>query len=185
MNELLSALRQFLQGLRLWLTVAPWEQALRVRLGKHVTLLRAGVHLKIPLVDVIYVQSVRARVSDFGRQTVTTSDGKAITFAGAVGYEIADLLLLYQSLHHAEDTLRNLARAAIADHVSRSPACECAPDVVVERATQKTAGQFAQYGLGGVCLYITEFALVRTYRVIGDYSGGFYGTALATDIPKT
>ena len=49
--------------------VAPWEQALRIRLGKRVKLCKAGCYLRIPFIDRIYRQSIRRRLSYFQTQT--------------------------------------------------------------------------------------------------------------------
>ena len=178
MNELVAILRQFLQGLRLWVTVTPWEQAIRVRLGKSVTLLGPGVHAKVPLLDMIYLQSVRLRMTDLQRQTITSRDGKTITVSGAIGYEIQSILELYRTLHHAEDTIANFARAEIAEYIGRNDAAQCKPTAI--EAHLKTL-EFSKYGLGNVRIYLTEFAVVRSIRLIGDYAYGSWGAKLSTD----
>jgi hypothetical protein len=87
-SSFMEGLRQFFRALQVWVTIAPWEQGLRVRLGQRVKLLRAGIHLKLPIIDVLYIQTVRARISALGRQIAATRDGKAVTLSGAVGYAI-------------------------------------------------------------------------------------------------
>jgi regulator of protease activity HflC (stomatin/prohibitin superfamily) len=178
MNELIAALRQFLQGLRLWITVTPWEQAIRVRMGKHVKLLGPGVHTKIPFLDLIYLQSTRMRISDLPRQTLTTQDGKSITLAGQLGYEISNLQKLYCTLHHAEDTITGLSRAEIATFVSDHKMEECT-QTNIECVIEKL--DLSRYGLSNVELRIIDFAVVRTYRLIGDYACGTWGSKLSTD----
>lgn len=63
MNELFGAIFRFFRQFQIWVVVAPWEQAVRVRLGKHLSVLNAGVHLKLPFADLVYLQSVRLRIS--------------------------------------------------------------------------------------------------------------------------
>jgi hypothetical protein len=59
-----SGVKQIIEALKgllvWWVTVAPWERALRVRLGKRVTLLGPGVHLRIPVADRVFGDSGRA-----------------------------------------------------------------------------------------------------------------------------
>lgn len=178
MNELIAAVRQLLLGLRLWVTVTPWEQAIRVRLGRKVTLLEAGIHLKIPLLDMIYLQSVRMRITELQRQTVTSQDGHTITTSGCLGYSVLDIAMLYKTLHHPDDTITNLARAAIAQYISTHPIAECRPAAIEENLK---ALDFSAYGISAAHIYVTEFVVVRTYRVIGDYSYGSSGAKLSTD----
>lgn len=187
MSEFFAALRQFLLGLRPWVVVAPWEQALRVRAGKHVQLLGSGFHVKLPVLDMMYLQTVRLRVCNFGygRQTVTTKDGVTVTFSGAIGYGILDLEKLYRTLHHAEDTLQSLARGMIAEYVNTHFAEACAPARITKRVGADLARRFKQYGLDQVCLYLTDYAVVRTYRIIGDNGPYGSGSSLDTSTPLT
>ena len=183
MNELLLAIRQFFRGFRVWIVVSPWEQALRVRLGKSVTLLNPGVHWKLPFADVIYLQSIRLRLAAINKQTLSTGSGEIVTLAGSLGYRIDDIQRLYNSIHHAEDTLASFTRARIAAHVSTHSISECQPERI--QAAVTSGLNFTDYGIGGAELYITEFAVVRTYRLIGDYNEYSWGKRLATDVPCT
>lgn len=179
MNEIIQLIRSFFQSFQPWITVAPWEQALRVRLGKRVKLLGAGVWLKIPFVDGVYLQSVRLRVSSFGRQTNTTSDGKTLTTSGCVGYTIVSIRDLYDTLQHPEDVINNLSAKAVSSYISGHTLQELSPNSMSANISG-TLGLW-KYGLGSVEIIITEFVVVRTYRLIGDFTGGMYGERLSTD----
>ncbi len=182
-SSFMEGLRQFFRALQVWVTIAPWEQGLRVRLGRRVKLLHAGIHLKLPIIDVLYIQTVRIRISSLGRQTATTQDGKAVTLSGAVGYAIEDIEKLYRSLHHAEDTIQSLARARIAQFIAVHSADECR-SYMEQQISADLGHELSAYGLSEVRVYVTEFAIVRTYRLIGDYGGSnAFGGPLSTDRP--
>ena len=183
MNEFLLALRQFFRGFRCWFVVSPWEEALRVRLGKRTKLLKPGFHWKLPLFDVMYLQSIRTRLAPVNKQTLSVRSGQVVTIAGSLGYRIDDIERLYSSIHHAEDTISALTRSLIAEYVSSHELSECAPDVI--QAAVNARLDFVRYGLGEATLYITEFAVVRTYRLIGDQNEYSWGKRLATDAPAT
>ena len=90
--ESLHQLLQQIGRMFVWLViVAPWEQAIRVRLGRRVRLLPAGAYLVIPFIDRVYRQTIRRRLSIIPPQTLTTRDGKSVTLGSAVGYSIVDL----------------------------------------------------------------------------------------------
>lgn len=180
----LDQLFRSLSGLfRWWVTVAPWEQAVRVRLGRHVEVLHAGVHLRIPGVDRVYRQSIRRRFSSIPTQTVTTSDGKAVTLSGALAYCIDDIARLYDTLHNAEDVLQTEAAATVARFVCSHTLAECRPETI-ERVVTETL-DLRRYGLGGIEFSITDIAAVRTFRLIqGEpknwtYDGGTLSTTTA------
>jgi hypothetical protein len=180
MQPLIDILTKFYRSLQFWVTVAPWEQALSVRLGKHVRLLQPGPHLKIPFVDQVFVQSVRLRISSSGKQTLTMADGvTTVTLSAALSYSIADIEILYRSVHHIEDTLQQMARGIIAQYVAIHEVAGCTPALIESAATERLA--LARYGIGDAQVIITEFAIARTYRLIGDVTYGMHGRALNTE----
>lgn len=149
-----------------WIIIVPWEQAVRVRLGKHVRILTAGVHLRIPYLDKIFKQSVRRRIVATDIQTVSTSCGKAITLAGQMGYSIADVGKLYATLHHAEDTLQALMKSSVATFISSHRLEECTVEAIEEYVTENN--DLSQYGIAEATFSLTNFAVARTYRFITD-----------------
>lgn len=160
-RELFTSLRDLLVW---WITVAPWEQALRVRLGKRVALLGAGVHLRIPGIDRIYRQSTRRRTCDFPTQTLTTRDGHTVTIGGSLRY--ADIEKLYQTLHHAESTLVDLASGIVARTITQMDRADCTAGAIEDAIRSQI--DLAQYGLTDTDAYVTTFAFVRTFRLIQD-----------------
>ena len=172
-------LRQIAQVFAWWVMVAPWEQAIRVRAGKRVRLLGAGCHLRVPFLDVVHVQSVRLRVAHLPMQTVMTKDRKALTVAGSLGYAIHDIKLLYETLHHGQDTLTNLATMALAEQAALLVADELTPHGLSQVATESVG--FERFGLSDVKIRITDFAFLRTYRLVSDARWGGHGDALNTE----
>lgn len=176
METFTALLRQIGQLLDWWVIVAPWEQALRVRGGRRVRCLPPGVHLKIPFVDTVYVQSVRLRIAALSMQTVMTADRLPLTVAGALGYTVVDIEKLYRTLHHAHDTLTTMAMMALAESVAKKRAEDLTPESIAAAAT--AAIDFAQYGLGDASVRVTDFAITRTFRLISDARWGAYGDSL-------
>ena len=180
MNMIIELLRQFFISIRPWLIVAPWEQSVRVRAGKHVRLLSAGVHLRIPVLDINHIQSTRTRVTWLPKQTLSTTDGKVVSLMGAVSYSITDIGLLYNSMHHAEDTLRSLAMRAIADDIFVRHSSMLSADSISQRVTEKLQ-TWNNYGLGNINISVVEMAVVKSYRLIGDQGVWSAGTSLSTE----
>lgn len=164
MTALQELFRNFGSLFRWWVIVAPWEQAVRVRLGKHVVLLEAGCHLRIPFADRIFRQSVRRRFTGVPTQTVTTKDGKTVTVGGGLAYSIVDVLRLYSTLHDAEDVIQTEANAAVARFVSAHDLTDCLPPSI--EAHVGAHMDLEQYGLEAGDFCVTDFAVARTYRVI-------------------
>lgn len=166
MNWLDSIIKAVKGAFTWWVTVAPWEQALRVRLGKKVSLLKAGVHMRFPVLDRIYRQSTRLRSGDIPIQTVSTFDGHTVTLAGCVWYQIEDIRKLYETLHHGQDILIDMAAAAIAKAISERTKEECTIPTI-EKVVTDALG-FSKYGINQTSVRLTDFAFVTTIRLIQD-----------------
>lgn len=169
-----------------WFTVTPWEQAIRVRQGRHMQPLGPGIHLRIPIIDIIYRQPIRLRTIDVGMQTLTTSDGHAITIAGNVQYKICDLLKLYQTIHSPSDTIIDLCATLIAEFIISHTKTECTPMAVSNYATARL--DLSQYGLESGRVNITDFAFIPTLRLVQDervYRSSFMDMAPLTSNMNT
>jgi regulator of protease activity HflC (stomatin/prohibitin superfamily) len=186
MTELINAIQAVSKGTAIMAIIAPWEQgdyALGACAVKQVKRLNAGIHLKLPIVDTIYVQSVRMRISGLPRQTVTTKDGKTVTITGSVGYAIANIQQLYNTLHHPEDAIQKRAQALIANFISSRKAKDCTADAIEAGLAEPLRDTLSCYGIEDTRIFVTDLAIVRTYRLIGDNAWGMYGGPLNTDQP--
>lgn len=163
-NEFLS----FVKSLFSWyVLIAPWEQGIRVRLGKHVRLLESGIHFKIPIFDIIFVQPIRTRIVPITDQSLITADKKVIVLAGSFAYKIDDLLKLYQTLHNPTNAIEQKVMGSVSAHVFKTNFDDLEPDKLAQ--TVKREIDLSEFGLISVDFFLTSFASVKTYRIItGD-----------------
>jgi regulator of protease activity HflC (stomatin/prohibitin superfamily) len=166
----MSALSQILSGFRnlfqWWIVLAPWEAAVRVRGGRAVTVLGAGIHLRIPFLDRLFVQSTRFRISDLPIQTVTTEDGHTLTLKGQVGYRIKDIERLYNAVHAAEATVVSVVQSEISEYLVNHPIISATPSMVRKAVDAAVAKRLQGFGLADCEVSITDYARVKTYRLI-------------------
>lgn len=171
MGWLNTILQAFAKPFQWWVVVAPWERGLRVRLGKVAADLAPGIHLRIPFLDRILLQSIRLRTVFMSGLTVTTADGHPIIVSIAIDFAITDLRQMFDSLSAPDVTLRYRAAAAVADYLSRKCKAEISA-LGIERAANEAMDQFG-CGLGLIRVRVTMFSYARTHRIImNDYSDG-------------
>ncbi len=189
--SVIQGILDFLKNLLAWwFVVEPWEQAVRVRFGKHVRLIHAGVHFKIPFFDVIYKQNVRRRVSGIPVQTLTASDGAPVTVHGSIGYKICDVLKLQQTLHDAEVSVQQELQGLITNYVVSHSAPDCTPEKIIAGVKKKL--DLSKYGIGDADFFLTGFvASVPTYRLIqdsmqqyGPYTSGLSTQPTPSNVPR-
>lgn len=154
------------QPLKWWVVVAPWEQGIRVRLGKEAITLNPGIHFRIPFLDRIYVQSIRLRIVTSGNLTVSTSDGKVVTTRLTVKFAIKDVKLLYNTVANPETTLINHVSSLAAEYISRTTSTDLSHKSLNEYVDGKL--DLGSWGLSEVLVNIIDFAFTRTYRLMGN-----------------
>lgn len=155
-----------------WFIVEPWEQAVRVRFGKHVRLFGAGAHVAIPFFDSIYKQNTRRRLCSMGSQALTTHDRQVLSVHSTIGYVITDVLKLQQGLHDADATLIQHVTARVAEDVASHDVVDCGPADIATRV--RTRLDMSQYGLDIVEFVLTSYtANVQTIRILQDNSAPY------------
>lgn len=161
----LQQIAEWFNKIRFWYTVRPWEQAIRVRCGRWTKSISPGLHLRFPILDEVFCQNVRQRVLNLPVQTVSIKSGQAVTLSGAVRWRISDVSRIYHMLHTPEDWIYNTVLSAIAAVVFDASA-EVSPQKVSELATLAVQSESVRMGLEIEAVSITDFAMVRTYRLI-------------------
>lgn len=163
-QNILDFLRNLLSW---WFVVLPWEQAIRVRFGKHMRLFEAGLYWRIPFFDVLYIQNVRRRISIIPLQTLGTSDGKTITLHGSLGYRVADIQKLQMSLHDADGSIQQEVLGLVTRYVVSHPASECSSTEIT--AAVSTQLDLSKYGLADEEFFLIGYvASVPTFRLLQD-----------------
>ena len=176
MNQIQQFFEYLLNAVKIWIIVQPWQTGIRVRLGKYVTKLEKGLYFRIPYIDSVYVQENRLRVAAMPVQTLTSKDFKVITVNGAIGYIITDVEKLYHTLFHPETTIINLTMSKVADHVFTNKMENISPEQIEKEVLEKLNAH--DYGLEFRYFKITNFAVVKTFRLIQDQSWVSEGLAM-------
>lgn len=167
MNFIKDTIEYIRQLLTFWIEVMPWERGIRVKLGKSARMLTPGIWVKLPVIHRVYIQSVRLRVIDTPIQTVTTKNGSSMTIRMSIGYEISDIVKLFNSIHQIVETVSNIAQGAASTVISES---DLEPQSIQIQNAVVESLKGLDYGLSFCYVRITTYAKVRTFRLIGDHN---------------
>lgn len=151
--------------LKWWVVVLPWQEGIRIRLGKNETHLTKGIYLKLPIIDSVFIQNVRFRYTQLPIQTVTTKDGITVTLTGSIGYEVVNVRELYNKISNPEATIAGAAMTEISQYFASHCIADCTPLDI----NNNIKIDVQRYGLRAE-LKLSSFAAVRTYRLIQDNS---------------
>jgi regulator of protease activity HflC (stomatin/prohibitin superfamily) len=167
--EIVNQIIQFLSKIfNWWVIIMPWEQAVFVRAGKNSKKITKGMYLKVPFLDSVYIQTVRKRMIDMPVQTMSTKDGQAITIRSVVGYSIKDIEKLYNTISHPEMTIQGLVMSKIGEYIN----ARTSKDINIKELEGIISNEVSKedYGLSDINVNITNFAIVKTFRLIQDQS---------------
>jgi regulator of protease activity HflC (stomatin/prohibitin superfamily) len=168
LDGLFRAIADFMRELTPWVLIEPWEQALRVRLGKHVKKLSPGIHIKIPYIDVVHKKSSRYRTALCAPQTLTTKDGKTVVCSVAIGYALHDIQKLFDTIYDVNATLTQTVASYVADAVATTLSHELRAATISDDLTAQLANEFEKFGLKEITIRIQDFAFIRAFRLIQD-----------------
>jgi regulator of protease activity HflC (stomatin/prohibitin superfamily) len=172
MGQFLEWLMAWFREFKFFVTILPWERAIRVRLGNRVKLWEPGWHIKLPFVDNVTVINTRLRISVGNMQTLTTADGKCLTIGVAVGFFIKDPCKAMLRMHAPEQSISALTESVVSQVVTETQAKDLTTikieEFVIERLQEQDGYEFE-------FVKVSDFAYTRTYRLLNDnaYRGGF------------
>lgn len=166
MNQIKDFFEYIFNSIKIWVIVQPWEQGIRVRRGKQIKKLNGGIYFRIPYLDSVYIQETRLRVITLNIQTLMSKDTKTITINSSLGYSITNLELLYKTLFHPEATISNMAMSEISDFIFKNNLEDINPAKIEKSVLDKLNAE--NYGLKFEYFRLTNFAVVKTFRLIQD-----------------
>lgn len=173
MNQVQQFFEYIFNAVKIFVIVQPWQTGIRVRNGKKIKKLNKGVYFRIPYFDSVFIQESRLRVSEISMQTLTSKDLKTVTLNSSFGYSIRDIETLYNTLYHPETTLQNIAMSEVANFVFKNNINEITPKKLEKEILTKLRAD--DYGINFEYFKITNFAVVKTFRLIQDQSYNYEG----------
>ena len=152
--------------LKWWVIVLPWEQGMKIWLGKEVKILNPGFHFRIPYFHTVYVQPIRITFFSVSPQTLTTTTKETLTVGMIIGYSITDIQKAYNSVGEVKGAICGFVSGNVASYISTHELKECSPSLIETEIKDKF--KKTEWGIQVNEIKITTFALVKTYRLIQD-----------------
>lgn len=148
------------------------QQGVRLKRGVVAGTLGPGVYFGVVMLWTVEVFDVAEQGMNLPNQTVTTADGRAVTFSSNLSYTIDDAGKFYTVVQDLDNTLiyeamRHAAKAIRVDDYDTVVGDQDAVEGVVFRSLSRRVAEW------GVCLTgygLTDFVEATTFRVIGDPS---------------
>jgi regulator of protease activity HflC (stomatin/prohibitin superfamily) len=97
--------------------VRVYQRGVKFRLGILKPTLEPGFHWIIPMIDQVDIVDVNQETKNLPNQSVTTKDGKAVTFSVNIIYETLDAALLFTAVQSHEESFTAVAMVHMAQRI--------------------------------------------------------------------
>lgn len=150
--------------------VRSYQRGVRFRLGRDIALLSPGWWWFFPVVESIEVVDVAPCVMNLPTQSVTTCDGRALSFSANIEYEIVNARKMYVRVQHLDTSLSASAMGFLAETVRAQPwDALVAGQLALEGELRRTiTKQARRWGVRIRRVHLTDFVTTRALRLYGD-----------------
>jgi len=171
-----SMLEQFFQflldclgSLRFWVVIEPYEEGVRLRLGKFVDELKPGFHWMWPLhIDHVIIHIVVATTHHLGFGSITTRDGKAVGFNAVITHKVHDIKKAMLEIENVEDAIRDACSGEIGRVLHGSTWEEITDDSILDKLTSACRKRGFRYGIEILSVQLSSLSLVKNIRLMGS-----------------
>ena len=157
-----------------WLQLTPliiirdYEEAVLLRFGKFKSVLKPGMHLKIPLFDEVIEQHVVTTTLSLDAQSLYTKDKQNIVVKGLIKYRIADVKIFLLEVFDAQDALSDMSQSIIKNIIMSMTMDECTDSELDNTLTKKVRVEARKWGVEVQQVTLTDLAPIRSFRLIND-----------------
>ena len=157
-----------------WLQLTPviiirdYEEAVLLRFGKFKSVLKPGMHIKIPLFDEVIDQHVVVTTLSLDAQSLYTLDKQNIVVKGLIKYKIADVKTFLLEVYDAQDALSDMPQSIIKNIIMSMTLEECTDQELDNTLTKKVRVEARKWGVEVQQVTLTDLAPIRSFRLIND-----------------
>jgi regulator of protease activity HflC (stomatin/prohibitin superfamily) len=157
-----------------WLQLTPiiiirdYEEAVLLRFGKFKTVLKPGMHFKIPLFDEVIDQHVVVTTLSLDAQSLYTLDKQNIVVKGVIKYKISDVKTFLLEVYDAQDALSDMSSSIIKNVIMSMTLDECTDSELDNTLTKKVRVEARKWGVEVQQVTLTDLAPIRSFRFIND-----------------
>jgi len=145
--------------------ILPYQEAVRIRLGKFQATLAPGIHWRIPIADSVLHENVVARTTHITGLSTTTSDGKAIGFDAVVTYRISDIKKALLEVEDVKDAVADTCAGQMGTTLADSSWDDVWHGKAVDNLTSVCRKRGWKWGIEILSVQLSGVCLVKNIRI--------------------
>lgn len=167
-DKIIELIKDIWETIVPWITIMDFQNGVMMRNGKFKKVLKAGTHLKIPVIDHVIVEHVAITTVSLPAQSLTTKDGKTIVTKGMVRYHVDDAHAFCIKIWDAKDALVDTSCGIIHETVNQKTWAELRDGKVDSLISRRIKDKVKDYGVNVDWVTLTDMAEIASIRLIGN-----------------
>jgi regulator of protease activity HflC (stomatin/prohibitin superfamily) len=169
LDRLVDFLLQFVELFQFWAVLEPYEQGVRIRLGKGIKVLGPGFHWRLPMkIDRIIFESVVMKTKSLGAVSTTTADGKQVGFEVVVSYKVNDIETALLKVYEVDDAIKDACAGTVGQFLSSVAWAEMNTQETADKLTAACRKRGWKYGVEVMSVQLAGVSLVRNIRLMNS-----------------
>jgi regulator of protease activity HflC (stomatin/prohibitin superfamily) len=157
---------------KFWCVIEPYEAGLKIRLGRRVTVWEnPGFYWVWPLgIERVMTEHIVPTTHSLGEESITSSDGKSITFHAIVTYKVNDIrkaLLEVQDVDHA---VRDACSGECGRVLHESAWSDIIDVGILDKLTAACRKRGWRYGIEIMSVQLASLAIARNFRIMRGHN---------------
>jgi regulator of protease activity HflC (stomatin/prohibitin superfamily) len=144
-----------------FIVIYQYERGVRMRLGKHATVLYPGFHFKIPFIDDVHRCNVENETKTTLSIHITTTDEKTVTVTPVIKYKIVNAIKWITEANDANTNLHDITRGIVADYLTDITWAECKKKTTVTKIKNKLNEKIEDLGIIISEVMLTDLCISR------------------------
>ena len=167
-DKLIEILSQWWHQIIPFIIIRDYEEAVLLRFGRFHSVLKPGIHLKLPFFDEVIDQHVVVTTLSLDAQSLYTKDRQNIVVKGLIKYKIADVKTFLLEVYDAQDALSDMSQSIIKNVIMSMTLEECTDTELDNTLSKKVRVEARKWGVEVQQVTLTDIAPIRSFRLIND-----------------
>jgi len=165
-DKLIILIQQFGYALFPIFIINTWEEAVILRAGNFLKIVKPGIYLKIPFLDTIWKHNVITQSIDIPPQSVTTADGYNVVVKGIIRFTIWDIKLFLTTITEPKDVLTDTTGGMIREIIEETTWNDLVD--IDKKLTLEVEKFVKRWGIKVDKVTLTDLQIANSIRIIQD-----------------
>ena len=168
LDKLIDLFVSWVELLKFWVVLLPYEEGVQLRLGKFHRVLACGsFYWVIPLgIDHCITHNVVPITHSLGDESSTTKDGKSIGFSSVVTYQVRDIRKALLDVEDVTHAVLDACSGEIGRVLRESTWEEILRSDMVDKLTAACRKRGFRFGIEIMAVQLAGISLVRSIRLM-------------------